>query len=166
LISFLRKREKILITHSLVNQFQCVMLKLWLNNPNVLQFMKNLYWLMSSLILESTLLIWLEIQASVLKFGNTRLINKMKLEGYTLIWGHINFWYLNIRWLVKNIIVDFSLICSKVIHGLNIQRKILHFVSLAIYFQVSHLESQDQTHLLLKDSIVGRKLMMGNDVLF
>ena len=51
-------------------------------------------------------------------------------------------------------------------YGLNIQRKILHFVSLAIYFQVNHLESQDQTHLLLKDLIVGRKLMMGNDVLF
>jgi len=66
----------------------------------------------------------------------------------------------------KNILVDFSLIGSKVIHGLNIQRTILHFVSLAIYFQVSHLESQDQTHLLLKNSIVGRKLMMENDVLF
>jgi hypothetical protein len=54
----------------------------------------------------------------------------------------------------------------KVIRGLNIQRKILHFVSLAIYFQVNHLGSQDQTHLLLKDLIVGRKLMMGNGVLF
>jgi hypothetical protein len=62
---------------------------------------------------------------------------------------------------MKNIIVDFNLIGSKVIHGLNIQRKILHFVSLAIYFQVSRLESQDQTHLLLNDSIVGKKLMMG-----
>jgi len=101
LISFLRKRGKILITHSLVNQLQCVMLKLWLNNPNVLQFMKNLHWLMSSLLLESTLLIWLEIQAIVLKFRNTRLINKMKLEGHTLIWGHIKVWCLNIRWLVK-----------------------------------------------------------------
>jgi hypothetical protein len=67
---------------------------------------------------------------------------------------------------MKNILVDFSLIGSKVIYGLNIQRKILHFVSLAIYFQVSHLESQDQTHLLLNDSIVGRKLMMRNSVLF
>jgi len=67
---------------------------------------------------------------------------------------------------MKNILVDFSLIGSKVIHDLNIQRKILHFVSLAIYFQVSHLKSQDQTHLLLNDSIVGRKLMMGNNVLF
>jgi len=149
-----------------VNQLQCVMLKLWLNNPNVLQFMKNLHWLMSSLLLESTLLIWLEIQAIVLRFGITRLINKMKLEGHTLIWSHINLWCLNIRWLVKNILVDFSLIGSKVIHGLNIQRKILHFVSLAIYFRVSHLESQDQTPLLLKDSIVGRKLMMGNNVFF
>jgi hypothetical protein len=61
---------------------------------------------------------------------------------------------------------EFSLIGSKVIHGLNIQRKILHFVSLTICFQVSHLESHDQTHLLLKDSNVGRKLMMGNNVLF
>jgi hypothetical protein len=67
---------------------------------------------------------------------------------------------------MKNILVDFSLIGSKVIYGLNIQRKILHFVSLTIYFQVSHLESQDQTHLLLNDSIVGRKLMMRNSVLF
>jgi hypothetical protein len=67
---------------------------------------------------------------------------------------------------VKNILVDFNLIGSKVIHGLNIQRKILYFVSFAIYFQVSHLESQDQTHSLLKDSIVGRKLMMGSGVLF
>jgi hypothetical protein len=67
---------------------------------------------------------------------------------------------------VKNILVDFNLIGSKVIHGLNIQRKILYFVSLTIYFQVSHLESQDQTHLLLNDSIVGRKLMMGSGVLF
>jgi hypothetical protein len=33
-------------------------------------------------------------------------------------------------------------------------------------FFESHLESQDQTHLLLKDSIVGRKLMMGNGVFF
>jgi hypothetical protein len=41
-----------------------------------------------------------------------------------------------------------------------------HFVSLVIYFQVNHLEIQDQTHLLLNDSIVGRKLMTGNDVLF
>jgi hypothetical protein len=40
------------------------------------------------------------------------------------------------------------------------------FVSLPIYFQVSHMENQYQTHLLLKDSIVGRKLMMGNDLLF
>jgi hypothetical protein len=61
---------------------------------------------------------------------------------------------------------DFNLIGSNFIRGLNIQRKILHFVSLAIYFQVSHLESQDQTHLLLKDLIIGRRLMMGNDVLF
>jgi hypothetical protein len=67
---------------------------------------------------------------------------------------------------VKNILVDFNLIGSKVIRGLNVQRKVLHFVSLAIYFQVNHLKSQDQTHLLLKDSIVGRKLMMGNGVLF
>jgi len=37
----------------------------------------------------------------------------------------------------------FQFIGSKVIRGLNIQRKILHFVSLAIYFQVNHLESQD-----------------------
>jgi hypothetical protein len=28
------------------------------------------------------------------------------------------------------------------------------------------MESQDQTHLLLKNLIVGRKLMMGNGVLF
>jgi len=49
---------------------------------------------------------------------------------------------------------------------LNIERKILHFVSFAIYFQVNHMESQDQTPLLLKDLIVGRKLMMGNGVLF
>jgi hypothetical protein len=42
----------------------------------------------------------------------------------------------------------------------------LHFVSLAIYFQVNHLESQDETYLLLKDLIVERKLMMGNGVLF
>ena len=41
-----------------------------------------------------------------------------------------------------------------------------HFVSLVIYFQVNHLEIQDQTHLSLNDSIVGRKLMTGNDVLF
>jgi hypothetical protein len=68
--------------------------------------------------------------------------------------------------LVKNIFVDCGLIGSKVIYGLNIQRKILHFVSLAIYFQVNHLESHDQTYLLLKDSIVGRKLMMGNNVSF
>jgi len=67
---------------------------------------------------------------------------------------------------VKNILVDFNLIGSKVIHGLNIQRKILHFVFLAIYFKVSHLGSQDQTHLLLKDSIVGRKLMMRSSVFF
>jgi hypothetical protein len=67
---------------------------------------------------------------------------------------------------VKNILVDFNLIGSKVIRGFNVQRKVLHFVSLAIYFQVNHLESQDHTHLLLKDSIVGRKLMMGNGVLF
>ena len=131
---FFRKRGKISITHSLVNQLQCVMLKLWLNNPNVLQFMKNVHWLMSSLLLESTLLIWLEIQAIVLKFGNTRLINKMKVEGHILIWSHINLWCLNIRWLVKNIIVDFSLIGSKVIYGLNIQRKILHlFPFLSIF---------------------------------
>ena len=131
---FFWKRGKISITHSLVNQLQCVMLKLWLNNPNVLQFMKNVHWLMSSLLLESTLLIWLEIQAIVLKFGNTRLINKMKLEGHILIWSHINLWCLNIRWLVKNIIVDFSLIGSKVIYGLNIQRKILHlFPFLSIF---------------------------------
>ena len=90
----------------------------------------------------------------------------MKFEGHTLIWGHINLWCLYIRWLVKNILVDFSLIGSKVICGLHIQRKILHFVSLAIYFQVNHLENQDQTHLLLKDLIVGRKLMMRNSVLF
>jgi len=131
---FFWKRGKISITHSLVNQLQCVMLKLWLNNPNVLQFMKNVHWLMSSLLLESTLLIWLEIQAIVLKFGNTRLINKMKVEGHILIWSHINLWCLNIRWLVKNIIVDFSLIGSKVIYGLNIQRKILHlFPFLSIF---------------------------------
>jgi len=67
---------------------------------------------------------------------------------------------------VKNIIVNFNLIGSKVVHGLNIQRKILHFISLAIYFQVSHLKNQDHTHLLLNDSIVGRKLMMGSGVLF
>jgi hypothetical protein len=72
--------------------------------------MKNLHWLMSNLLLESTLLIWSEIQAIVLKFKNTRLINKMKLEGHTLIWGHINLWFLNIRWLVKKILIDFSLI--------------------------------------------------------
>jgi len=42
----------------------------------------------------------------------------------------------------------------------------LHFVSLAIYFQVNHLESQDEIYLLLKDLIVERKLMMGNGVLF
>jgi len=42
----------------------------------------------------------------------------------------------------------------------------LHFISLVIYFQVSHLESQDQTHSLLKDLIIGRKLMMENDVIF
>ena len=131
---FFRKRGKISITHSLVNQLQCVMLKLWLNNPNVLQFMKNVHWLMSSLLLESTLLIWLEIQAIVLKFGNTRLINKMKVEGHILIWSHINLWCLNIRWLVKNIIVDFILIGSKVIYGLNIQRKIQHlFPFLSIF---------------------------------
>jgi len=75
----------------------------------------------------------------------------VKFEGHTLIWGHINLW---------------CLIGSKVIRGLNIRRKILHFVSLAIYFQVNHLKSQDQTHLLLKDLIVGRKLMMGNGVFF
>jgi len=63
-------------------------------------------------------------------------------------------------------LIYFSLIGSKVIRDLNIQRKILHFVSLAIDFQVSHLESHDQTYLLLKNSIVGRKLMMGNNVLF
>ena len=101
MIPFLRKRGKILITHSLVNQLQCVILKLWLDNLNVLQFMKNLHWLMSNLLLESTLLIWLEIQAIILKFENTRLINKMKLEGHTLIWGHINLWCLNIHSLVK-----------------------------------------------------------------
>jgi hypothetical protein len=28
------------------------------------------------------------------------------------------------------------------------------------------VESQDQTHLLLSDSIVGKKLMMGSGVLF
>jgi hypothetical protein len=67
---------------------------------------------------------------------------------------------------MKNILVDFNLIGSKVIHSLNIQRKILHFVSLVIYFQVSRVESQDQTHLLLSDSIVGKKLMMGSGVLF
>ena len=32
----------------------------------------------------------LEIQVIVLKFGNTRLINKMKFKGHTLIWDHIN----------------------------------------------------------------------------
>jgi hypothetical protein len=109
----LRKREKILITHSLVNQLQCVMLKLWLSSPSVLQFIKNLHWLVSSLLLKSTLLIQLEIQAIVLKFRNTRLINKMKFERHTLIWGHINLWCLNIRWLVKNILIDFSLIWFK-----------------------------------------------------
>ena len=67
---------------------------------------------------------------------------------------------------MKNILVDFNLIGSKVIHSLNIQRKILHFVSLVIYFQVSRVESQDQTHLLLNDSIVGKKLMMGSGVFF
>jgi hypothetical protein len=67
---------------------------------------------------------------------------------------------------MKNILVDFNLIGSKVIHSLNIQRKILYFVSLVIYFQVSRVESQDQTHLLLSDSIVGKKLMMGSGVLF
>jgi hypothetical protein len=40
------------MTHSLVNQFQCVMLNWWLKSPNLLQFAKNLYWLLSNLILE------------------------------------------------------------------------------------------------------------------
>jgi len=37
--------KKILITRSLVNQLQCVMLKLWLSNSNAPQFTKNLRWL-------------------------------------------------------------------------------------------------------------------------
>jgi hypothetical protein len=90
----------------------------------------------------------------------------MKFKENTLIWSYINLWYLNMCWLVKNNIVNFSLIGSKVFYSLNIQRKMLHFISLVIYFQVSHLESQDQTHSLLKDLIIGRKLMMENDVIF
>jgi hypothetical protein len=41
-----------------------------------------------------------------------------------------------------------------------------NFVFPTIYLQVNQLESQDQTHLLLNDSIVGRKLMARNNVLF
>jgi len=137
----------------------------------------NIRWLMKNILVDfnligSKVIHGLNIQRKilhtliVLKFRNTRLISKMKFEGHTLIWGHINLWCLNIRWLMKNILVDFNLIGSKVIHSLNIQRKILHFVSLVIYFQVSRVESQDQTHLLLSDSIVGKKLMMGSGVLF
>jgi hypothetical protein len=42
----------------------------------------------------------------------------------------------------------------------------LYFIFIAIYLQVNQLEGNDQTHLFLNDSIVGRKLMMENNVLF
>jgi len=63
----------------------------------------------------------------------------------------------------KNILVDFNLIGSKVFPRLNIQRKILHFIFFHL-FTSKPIGKQDQTHLLLKDLIVGIKLIMMNDV--
>ena len=90
----------------------------------------------------------------------------MKLEGHTLILEPYQPLMSEYPLTCKKHPRRFQSYWFKSYPWLEYSEKNTAFFSLAIYFQVNHLESQDQTHLLLKDLIVGKKLMMGNDVLF